>query len=400
MIQLDEKRVNSTRIFISIFSIFTITLILWSFLFEIDIVSDAEGQVIPVGDIKTIQHLEGGIIEKILVKESEVVSKDQPLVILAGTSSEVELEELQVRVDTQIIKQTRLEAEINFFDIPIFPDDLVTKRPEVINKSMELYVSRKDNFDGAVKEIDTIIDQKKTNLDILLSQAEMSAELLEEKIISEYNHLNMLKELNAAKGEFEELIEKKENIRNNFIEESRDEMQLAQRELSQSYETLKKLTDNLDRTTIVAPVDGVVKNLFFVTEGGVIKPGGSILDIVPTKDNLIVEARLPNSDIGFVTPGQSAVIKLSSSDSVNFGQINATVSQISPDSEQDEKDERVVFYKILLETESNFFESKNKIYRLTPGVKVVASINIGERTVANYLLSPFIGSLGSSFKER
>ena len=400
MIQLDEKRVNSTRIFISIFSIFTITLILWSFLFEIDIVSDAEGQVIPVGDIKTIQHLEGGIIQKILVKESEVVSKDQPLVILAGTSSEVELEELQVRVDTQIIKQTRLEAEINFFDVPIFPDDLVTKRPEVINKSMELYVSRKDNFDGAVKEIDTIIDQKKTNLDILLSQAEMSAELLEEKIISEYNHLNMLKELNAAKGEFEELIEKKENIRNNFIEESRDEMQLAQRELSQSYETLKKLTDNLDRTTIVAPVDGVVKNLFFVTEGGVIKPGGSILDIVPTKDNLIVEARLPNSDIGFVTPGQSAVIKLSSSDSVNFGQINATVSQISPDSEQDEKDERVVFYKILLETESNFFESKNKIYRLTPGVKVVASINIGERTVANYLLSPFIGSLGSSFKER
>lgn len=400
MIKLDEKRVSSTRLFILLLSTFTVVVIIWSILFEIDIVSDAEGQVIPVGEIKTIQHLEGGIIEKILVKESEVVLKDQPLVILAGTSTEVELEELQVRVDTQIIKQIRLEAEINFFDVPIFPDDLVTKRPEVINKSMDLYVSRKDNFDGAVKEIDTIIDQKKTNLDILLSQAEMSAKLLEEKIISEYKHLDMLKELNGAKGEFEELIEKKENIRNSFIEESRDEMQLAQRELSQSYETLKRLTDNLDRTTIIAPVDGVVKNLFFVTEGGVIKPGGSILDIVPTKDNLIVEARLPNSDIGFVTPGQKAVIKLSSSDSVNFGQIDATVTQISPDSEQDENDERVVFYKILLETESNFFESKNKIYRLTPGVKVVASINIGERTVANYLLSPFIGALGSSFKER
>ena len=400
MMKLDEKRVSSTRLFILLFSVFTISAIIWSILFEIDIASDAEGQVIPVGEIKTIQHLEGGIIEKILVKESEVVVKDQPLVILAGTSSEVELEELQVRVDTQIIKQIRLEAEINNFDVPIFPDDLVNKRPEVINKSMELYLSRKDNYDGAIKEIDTMVDQKKRNLDIMLSQTEMSAELLDEKIISEYNHLNKLKELNAAKGEFEELIEKKENIRNQFIEESRDEMQLAQRELSQSYETLKKLTDNLDRTTIVAPVDGVVKNLFFVTEGGVIKPGGSILDIVPTKDNLIVEARLPNSDIGFVTAGQKAVIKLSSSDAVNFGQIEAIVTQISPDSEQDENDERVVFYKILLETESNFFESKDKIYRLTPGVKVIASINIGERTVANYLLSPFIGSLGSSFKER
>ena len=163
---------------------------------------------------------------------------------------------------------------------------------------------------------------------------------------------------------------------------------------------MKKLEDNLNRTVITAPVDGVVKNLFFVTEGGVIKPGGAILDIVPTKDSLIVEARLPNSDIGFVKPGQSAVIKLSSADSVNFGQIDGTVTQISPDTEEDEDDKRIVFYKILIETDRNYFESKDRIYQLVPGVKVLASIHIGERTVANYLLSPFIGGMGQSFQER
>ena len=109
---------------------------------------------------------------------------------------------------------------------------------------------------------------------------------------------------------------------------------------------------------------------------------------------------MPNSDVGFVEPGQSAVVKLSSSDSVNFGQIDATVIQISPDTEQDENDKRVVFYKILLETEKNFFQSKDKIYQLVPGVKVVASIHIGQRTLANYLLSPFIGGIGESFQER
>ena len=119
----------------------------------------------------------------------------------------------------------------------------------------------------------------------------------------------------------------------------------------------------MDRTVISAPVDGIVKNLFFVTEGGVIRPGEPILDIVPTKDSLIVEARLLDSDIGFVKPGQSAVVKLSSADSVNFGQIDAIVTQISPDTEQDEDDKRIVFYKILLETEKNYFESKNKIYQ-------------------------------------
>jgi adhesin transport system membrane fusion protein len=228
----------------------------------------------------------------------------------------------------------------------------------------------------------------------------MSETLMEEGVTSEFAHLNILKELNTAKGSLEALIEKRENFKNAFVEDAQNELQLAQRELSQSEETMKKLEDNLSRTTIVAPVDGVVKNLFFVTEGGVIKPGGAILDIVPTKDSLIVEAKLPNSDIGFVKPGQSAVIKLSSSDSVNFGQINGTVFQISPDTEEDENDKRIVFYKILIETEQSYFQSKDKIYQLVPGVKVLASIHIGERTVANYLLSPFIGSMGQSFQER
>ena len=397
---LNEKYKNNTNLLFYCFTLFITSLIIWSFIFQVDIVSNAEGQIIPVGEVKTIQHLEGGIIETILVKESEIVSKDQPLVVLAATASEVDVEELQVRVDSQIIKSIRLEAEISDFEVPIFPTRLRNEREKIVNKSMELYLSRKNNFEGNLKEIDAQIEKSQIDVDILIRQAEMSEQLMEEGVTSEFAHLNILKELNTAKGSLEGLVEKRENFRNAFIEESQNELQLAQRELSQSEETMKKLEDNLSRTTIVAPVDGVVKNLFFVTEGGVIKPGGAILDIVPTKDSLIVEAKLPNSDIGFVKPGQSAVVKLSSSDSVNFGQINGTVTQISPDTEEDENDKRIVFYKILIETDQNYFESKDKIYQLVPGVKVLASIHIGERTVANYLLSPFLGSMGQSFQER
>ena len=397
---LNLKYKKTTNLLFYSFTIFMLVIIIWSFLFEVDIVSNAEGQIIPVGEIKTIQHLEGGIIEKILVKESEIVEKDQPLVVLAATASEVDVEELQVRIDSQIIKSIRLEAEINNFDVPVFPSSLRREREKIVNKSMELYLSRKNNFEGNLKEIDAQIDKSQIDVDILIRQSEMSETLMEEGVTSEFAHLNILKELNTAKGSLESMIEKRENFKNAFIEDAQNELQLAQRELSQSEETMKKLEDNLSRTTIVAPVDGVVKNLFFVTEGGVIKPGGAILDIVPTKDSLIVEAKLPNSDIGFVKPGQSAVVKLSSSDSVNFGQINGTVFQISPDTEEDENDKRIVFYKILIETEQSYFQSKEKIYQLVPGVKVLASIHIGERTVANYLLSPFIGSMGQSFQER
>ena len=397
---LNLKYKRTTNLLFYSFSAFMFLIIAWSLIFEVDIVSSADGQVIPLGEVKTIQHLEGGIIEEILVKESEIVEKDQPLVILAPTASETEVDELQVRIDSQIIKSIRLEAEINDFDTPIFPDELFDTRQEIINKSMELFVSRKNTFEGEIKEIDIMTEQARTSVDILVRQVEMSAKLLEEKVISEFAHLDILKELNVAKSSLEEVIEKRDNFKNAFIEDSRNELQLAQRELSQSDETMKRLQDNLERTIIKAPVDGVVKNLFFVTVGGVVKPGGSILDIVPTKDSLIIEAKLPNTDVGFVQPGQSAVIRLSSADSVNFGQINAIVTQISPDTEEDENDKRIVFYKILLETEKSYFESKNKIYHLIPGVKVNASIHIGQRTVANYLLSPFIGSMGESFQER
>jgi len=395
-----EKYKQTTRYQFYALAAFGFVMILWSVLFEIDIVSNAEGQIIPLGEVKTIQHLEGGIIDQILVKESELVEKGQPLVILAATASEVEVDEVKVQIDAQIIKSIRIEAEINNFDIPIFPDKLVNERSDLVNKSMELFISKRDKYNGDINEINAVIDQHQTSVDILLRQAEMSSQLLEEKVTNEYAHLNVLKELNAAKGQLEESIEKKENITNEFVQNARNELQVAQRDLSELNETIKALKDNLDRTSINAPVEGIVKNLFFVTEGGVIRPGEAILDLVPTRDSLIVEARLQDSDIGFVQVGQSAVVKLSSADSVNFGQLNGIVTQISPDTEEDENDNRIVFYKILLETDKNYFESNDKIYQLVPGVKVNASIHIGQRTVANYLLSPFIDSMDGTFQER
>ena len=395
-----EKYKQTTRYQFYALAAFGFVMILWSVLFEIDIISNAEGQIIPLGEVKTIQHLEGGIIDQILVKESELVKKGQPLVILAATASEVEVDEVKVQIDAQIIKSIRIEAEINNFDIPIFPDELVNERPDLVNKSMELFISKRDKYNGDINEIEAVIEQHQTSVDILLRQAEMSSQLLEEKVTNEYAHLNVLKELNAAKGQLEESIEKKENITNDFVQNARNELQVAQRDLSELNETIKALNDNLDRTSINAPVEGIVKNLFFVTEGGVIRPGEAILDLVPTRDSLIVEARLQDSDIGFVQVGQSAVVKLSSADSVNFGQLNGIVTQISPDTEEDENDNRIVFYKILLETDKNYFESNDKIYQLVHGVKVNASIHIGQRTVANYLLSPFIDSMDGTFQER
>ena len=129
-----EKYKQTTRYQFYALAAFGFVMILWSVLFEIDIISNAEGQIIPLGEVKTIQHLEGGIIDQILVKESELVKKGQPLVILAATASEVEVDEVKVQIDAQIIKSIRIEAEISSIAIPIFTDELENESQEYVSK--------------------------------------------------------------------------------------------------------------------------------------------------------------------------------------------------------------------------------------------------------------------------
>ena len=206
---LPKKHRKNTQLFFITFSSFAFVAMLWMFIFNIDIISNAEGQVIPAGDVKTIQHLEGGIIDQILVKESDAVKEGDSLVILAATASEVDVDEAQVQIDSKVIQSIRLEAEINNFDIPIFPDELVNKREELINKSIELFISRKDKIEGDIKEVNASIIQHQTAIDILIKQTDMSQQLLDEGIITEFTHLNLLKELNAAKGTLKQPLKKK-----------------------------------------------------------------------------------------------------------------------------------------------------------------------------------------------
>jgi len=160
----------------------------------------------------------------------------------------------------------------------------------------------------------------------------------------------------------------------------------------------KKFADSFKRTTIRSPVDGIVKTLYVVTVRGVIRPGMTIMDIVPATDRLVVEARLPIGDIGYVHPGQDAIVKLASRDARRFGNIKGKVYNVSPDAIT--SNEGGAFYTVRIETEKDYFESENKKYKLYPGIQVMAFIRTGSRTVVEYLLDPFLNKLGHSLQER
>ena len=185
----------------------------------------------------------------------------------------------------------------------------------------------------------------------------MSEELLEEQLTTRYNHLNLLKELSGietqhledeqailgaesavtvAKTSLEDAKIQYNKIEVGFIEDARIQMEEAQKEIAEFKERQKELEDNLFRTTITSPIKGIVNKLYKNTTGGVINPGEILLDIVPTDENLIIEAELPIKDIGFVSINQRAVVKLDSPDAPIFGNIEGIEEYIEslPDTDE------------------------------------------------------------------
>ena len=189
-----------------------------------------------------------------------------------------------------------------------------------------------------------------------------------------------------------------EGIVTSFREESGkqlEEARLRYRELSQREQ---KFDDNLARTIIRSPVDGVIKTLHVTTIGGVLRAGQTVVDVVPLDDRLIVEAKLHTQDIGYVEAGQSASIKLTSADALRFGVMNGIVTNVSPDTLVTEKGEP--YYKVRIETEKDRFQRGDLQYRLFPGMQVIASISTGSRTVIEYLTDPFLNSMSGALGER
>ena len=433
---------NTHLIFITTVAFFVLVFY-WAFTNELDITSTASGKVIPTGKLRSVQHLEGGIIENINIEEGTLVDEGDVLVTLQATSSQSDLDQITARIDLELIKVSRLMAEIKKMPNPIYADKIRKKRTAAVQQSIELFNNRvrrlaidkesglkyieqaKENIIQEIQNLEGIkarYGQTKDTIALLKEQVQMSEELLEEELTTRYTHLNLLKELSrietqnledeqailgaesavkVARTSLEDAKILYNKIEIDFIEDSRTQMEEAQKEIAELKERQKELEDNLFRTTIISPINGIVNKLYKNTTGGVINPGEILLDIVPTDENLVVEAELPIKDIGFVSINQRAVVKLDSPDSPIFGNIEGVVEKISADTITDENSqESKVYYKILVQTERNFFDSGQQRYELIPGVRVIVDIHTGKRTVFEYMLTPFMKIWSEALRER
>lgn len=400
--------------------------IAWAAIGTLDIVSMATGEVIPSSQVKTIQHLEGGIVSEILVKEGGQVKNGQSMVVLEPTATNADLGELQVRLTSLRVQVLRLQAQLDQLEEPVFDPDLVKKHGDLVSQAEQRFRLTRRRHESeterqqktiiqrqhAINEVTTRLRSHRHSLKLLREQVRISEQLLKENLSNRYKHLDLMKEEGRLTGDIAQdnaalvsgrsaLEEAKAGltaIQTAFDDETKkelDEARLTYRELSQR---MQKFKDSLRRTTLRSPVDGVVKTLYVATIGGVVKAGEPVVDIVPQGDRLIIEAKLPTQDIGFVQSGQLAVVKLASADAARFGGLEGTVVSVSPDTLL--TPEGSPFYKVRIETDADHFRRGAERYSLFPGMQVVANIHTGKRTVFQYLFQPFIDSIDGAMRER
>lgn len=411
---------------------FVIIFGLWAFLAPLNSAAIASGILrADGGGRKTVQHLEGGIIRRLLVKEGQHVVAGQPLVLLDDTQSKARDAALETTYYALLAQDARLTAERNGADRVTYPKELTAHASEpevrsVIAASDAVFRTRA----RAVRDQLSILNQRLGQASAEMSSTESQAaalndqsRLLEEEVqgvrklvdegLERKSRLLALQRQQAqASGQQGQLTGNLARIRDSMGETSAQmtflrgqqatETAAQQREvqvsLAEARERLAVSRDIRQRQEIVAPVDGTVMNLRLITAGAVVGAGQPLLDIIPSNEKIIVSARLKAQDIDVVHQGLKAEIKLTPYKARVLPLLHGVVRTVSPDATLDEAT-NATYYKAEIEIDAKEI-SKLKNVRLISGMPAEVFINLGSRSLLQYLVQPLLDSFNRAFREQ
>jgi len=406
-----------------LFSVFA--LIVWASFAEIDEITRGNGKVIPYGQNQTIQNLEGGIVESILIEEGQIVKKGQILLKINNAKSISTSQTNRMKYNELYAKRLRLYAlsnSLKFEDIQTDDKDLKKQ----IKLAKKLYESNKIEMLANDNSIVNQIEQRKQelkeakakikslakSLEFVTEEIQMMAPMVREGVKSKVDFLKLKREANgiandieAAKLSIPRLKSAIQEYRNKRIEAKQEFINKYKKELNEVSAELERIktqqiefSDQVERTMVKSPVDGIIQKLFVNTVGGVVKPGEDLIEIVPTNKKIYLEIKIKPSDIAFIHPDAEAMVKVSAYDFAIYGGLVGKVVNISPDTITDDKGN--TFYIIHVQTEKNYLGSKEHPLKITPGMTASVDIVTGKKTVMQYILKPILKSKQYVFSER
>ncbi|EJF9978395.1 HlyD family type I secretion periplasmic adaptor subunit, partial [Vibrio parahaemolyticus] len=434
---------NSARLMLWVMVLFFVAAIGWASWAQIDQVTVGQGKVIPSSQIQVVQNLEGGLVKEILVKEGQLVKKGQQLLLIDDTRFRSDYREREQQVANLTASVLQLSASINSvavnrdFNIQdweksvvldygklTFPPVLEETQPQLTQRQKAEYREDLDNLRNQLSVIDQQVEQKQQDLveiearvrnlrqsyQYAKKELDITQPLADEGVVPRIELLKLQRQVNDTRREMTSSELKipviksaiKESMLNRidvalkFRSEQQEKLNNAQDQLSALVESAVGLEDRVNRTVVVSPVTGKIKTLNVNTVGGVIQPGMDIVEIVPTEDTLLVEAKIAPKDIAFLRPNLNAIVKFTAYDFTKYGGLVGELEHISADTTQDEEGNS--FYIVRVRTEKTSF-GQDADLPIIPGMTASVDIITGKRTVLEYLLKPILSAKTNALKE-
>ena len=391
------------------------TLVAWSNYAELDNVTRGDGRVISSMQNQPVQAGEGGILLKRYVSENSTVLKDDLMFEIDPIDAASELNQMSKRLVGLNIRELRLRAEIARESKFSVPQGLASQVPTVALSEESLFAARRLELQGQINVLDQRLarseqdviggkvseDSAGRTMQLLQEEISVLEPLVRENIAPATSLLSLQRELEKARGIREgarvgvtqanltiaEVMREIENAKDAYVLSSMDELAKLVAQQSELIEALPRLEDRVSRTLIRAPLDGVVNTLNFRTLGGYIRTGDVVLELVPTGEALIVEAKIQPQDISRIKVSDEVRIRLSAYDSSKYGHVLGRVDRISADAVIDDRSGSATHYLIDVLIEGNMIVN-GEVVDLMPGMTASVDILSGKRTVFEYFWQP------------
>lgn len=416
---------------------------IWAYFAKLDRITRGEGKVIPSAHVQIIQSLDGGVLQKIYVKEGMKVSKGQVLASIDDTRFRSDLAQQDREIDTLRANIIRLKSELSSILVVdkkkwqdqikidkrllVFPIDLVGKAPTLIKRQQEEYngginklvnkiaiqAQQIKQREQDVKELNSKIYTLQVSLKIANRELKLTRPLAEKNIVPLVELLKLERNVNDIGGGLRTLriLKPKVNAalkeavlkRREAVLKYRSERRAKLNELQSVFSKIKEaqvgVKDRVTKALIISPVIGTIKTIHIRTIGGVVKPGDVLLEIVPTEDELLIEAKILPKDIAFIHVGLRARVKVTAYDFTRYGGLEGVVEHISADTTQDKEGNSFYIIRVRTNDATIGEGDKEKEMHIMPGMLTTVDVIIGKRSVLDYILNPILRAREVAFRE-
>lgn len=418
---IEQQPLRARKILYAV-ALSTVILVVWSALAKIDEVTRGQGKVIPSQQVQIIQSQDGGVVIEILARGGDFVEKGQLLVRLDQTRSQSTFRENRAEFQALSVKEARLRALVEKTEFQPDPD-FVAAVPSIVVEEVALFESKKSELSLAQQiaqeqlvqrseelvEITAAERQAARSLELSQQELRMTRPMVASGAVSEVEILRLEQQVNELSGARKQAAAKIKQIESAIVEarrklgsvdvefnsKVREELAQTISKVNSLRETGEGLSDRVRQTDVRSPVKGTVKQLYYNTIGGVVLPGKEIIEIVPTDDTLLLEARVRPQDIAFLVPGQKAMVKFTAYDFVVHGGLDGVLEQIGADTILDE--EGHPFYEVTVRTTESSLASDKPII---PGMVAEVDILTGKKSVLAYLMKPVLRAKQYALTER